>query len=247
MQNLNIVIVEDEEYILRGIESKLVRSGKNYKVVGCYENGLEALQKIDYETVDVLITDIKMPKLSGLDLIKVLREKKPQLQCIILSGFNDFEYARTAIQYGVLDYLIKPLDKDQLFALLDRVYADKIQELKENVQGKVSKNEKKVVQVIKKIIESEYQNELDLKRISDTVYLHPNYLSKLFKIETGESITSYLIGFRINKARALLKNKLDLKVYEVGDMVGYPDPVYFAKIFKRVTGITPKEYKDIVE
>ncbi|CAN7750825.1 response regulator [Paenibacillus sp. LjRoot56] len=99
---------------------------------------------------------------------------------------------------------------------------------------------------IKKIIELEYAESLDLNSLSKRVFLTPSYLSKLFKLETGTTVIEYIISVRMNKAKELLKEQTQLKTYQVGEMVGYKDPAYFNKQFKKVVGLTPKEYKDVV-
>lgn len=99
---------------------------------------------------------------------------------------------------------------------------------------------------IKKIIELEYADSLDLNSLSKRVFLTPSYLSKLFKLETGTTVIEYMISVRMNKAKQLLKEQTQLKTYQVGEMVGYKDPAYFNKQFKKVVGLTPKEYKDVV-
>ncbi|OCT10531.1 hypothetical protein A8709_12090 [Paenibacillus pectinilyticus] len=99
---------------------------------------------------------------------------------------------------------------------------------------------------IKKIIELEYAESLDLNSLSKRVFLTPSYLSKLFKLETGTTVIEYIISVRMNKAKELLKEHIQLKTYQVGEMVGYKDPAYFNKQFKKVVGLTPKEYKDVV-
>ena len=104
----------------------------------------------------------------------------------------------------------------------------------------------RTVLAVKKIIETEYRHELSLHQIAEKVFLTASYLSKLFKHETGGTITEYMTMVRINKAKELLKNNRNLKTYEVGEFVGYTDSSYFNKLFKKEVGVTPKEYRDHV-
>lgn len=108
------------------------------------------------------------------------------------------------------------------------------------------KSEHRAVETIKAYIQQHYTEELELQHLADLVYLTPSYLSKLFKTETGETITDYCIAVRIEHAKRLLKEDHGLKTYMVGERVGYPDPAYFNKVFKKMTGKTPKEYRDFV-
>ncbi|MNI63628.1 putative response regulatory protein [compost metagenome] len=164
----------------------------------------------------------------------------------MLSGFSDFEYARRAIRYGVMDYLLKPIEKTQLFELLKRVETDKRLKLADAEQHAVQApegGEHYVVEQTKSILEREYGHNFELERLAEAVGMNASYISRLFKYKTGQTITDYLIGIRIAKAKELLTEQPDLKNYEIAELVGYSDPVYFNKLFKKICGMTPKDYK----
>ncbi|MDF2949793.1 MAG: response regulator [Sedimentibacter sp.] len=240
---LKVAIVDDEELVRRGLEIIISEAGRNYKVEGCYADGAEAFKKLLNADVDVLITDIRMPEIDGLELVKALHDMNINIPSIILTGYNDFEYARTALRYGVEDFLLKPVDHNEMFICLDRI---KIRKYGPQSASDYDSNQdgsaKRVINEVKKIIENEYFGDLNLTEISKRVYLNPKYLSRLFKNETGINLTDYLIYVRINKAKALFKDDFSLKVYEVAEMVGYPDSNFFNKLFKKTVGITPKKY-----
>ncbi|WP_127498210.1 response regulator transcription factor [Paenibacillus glycanilyticus] len=519
---LSIMIIDDEDLIRRGLEKIISKLNEEYLVVGSFSNGFEASQELDRLSPDVVITDIKMPYMDGLQFIEELRRRLPDARCLILSGYNDFDYARTAMQYGVKDYLIKPVDKEELlanlthihkelkeakqekekeqllskkaqmsdlllreqqlrrllggdkdtavsagveelslpvvfgcpyavlavrasnqgmkeqllewgrtmaaegiesvameaqiiallvpapkeeetgrlahktalrlmsdlqfaakgkfaigisggyqgsdkaicayqealalscagiykreafavvtgkegpnapadpafftglltggftqalerldaegigaavqrmFAEIERVrppYADLVQfmanllytavqkvdglldelvkltppgvgvyqsvadffnltELKERIQHLLElslyrlasarkEGGNRVIETVKQLIQQDYDKDLELTELSEKVFLNPSYLSTLFKQETGLTITQYVLQLRMMKAKELLKKRLDLKVYEVGEQVGYPDSIYFNKVFKKMVGITPKEYRNL--
>ncbi|NMO96601.1 response regulator [Paenibacillus lemnae] len=109
-----------------------------------------------------------------------------------------------------------------------------------------AKSEHRAVETVKTYIQQHFTEEMELQQLADLVYLTPSYLSKLFKTETGETITDFIIAERITHAKKLLKEEHGLKTYMVGERVGYPDPAYFAKVFKKMTGKTPKEYREFV-
>ncbi|MFC5404822.1 response regulator transcription factor [Cohnella soli] len=222
---LKIAIADDEELVRRGLEVIISDSGRGDRVTGCYSNGEEALGNLLSADIDVLITDIRMPKLDGLGLIKGLREMNVDIPCIIVSGYNDFEYARKAIQYGVYDYLLKPIDPDEMFQCLDVISAKKYGAKAKNDSDDT--NMKKVVLMVKQIIDKEYMKEFKLPELSQQVYLNPNYLSRLFKIETGINISDYLIHVRMERAKEMLRRNVGQKIYEVADAVGYTDSVFF--------------------
>jgi two-component system response regulator YesN len=501
---IRLIIVDDEERIRLGL-AKMIENKQDseLQVAGSFANGKEALEAISHTEVDILMTDIKMPQMNGLELIETVYKQNPNLKCVILSGFSDFQYARTAMRFGVLDYLLKPIDKGELYAAIDKlkltvqktrqeeqeqrqmvftqlltqplseaqvqvmfteltnkekdtqtyrlitakikpfipgnllnsiltdlnkhivvysplglnqlvmvvkglnnpiaykewtgellkrlskygavsmgasppfqgwqelivscersvkaayygVYSqethrfyqyedievnavskkaiydliekklsqelqvldvDKIKETLKSVFAAiklsrpdlsdiadicntmvyVSKKEVSefapisqqawgddgnwlelfqnciqwseieqiieskmtqvleqvkstrmkqgnwVIEKVKEMIEASFQDDMELTRLAEAVFLTPSYLSKLFKAETGVTITEYLIDIRIQKAKDLLKGQMELKTYEVGERIGYSDPAYFNKIFKKTTGLTPKEFRD---
>ena len=243
------MIADDEEVIRRGLEKITSRMDLEVEVIGSHGNGLEAwnhLSTLSAEGIDLLITDIKMPRMDGFKLIEEARGYMKHLPIAVLSGFSDFDYARRAIRFGVLDYLLKPIEKIQLYELLKRVEENKqlqaeepkLQELQAPEGG-----EHYVVEQTKRILDKEYGQNFELERLAEKVGMNASYISRLFKYKTGQTITDYLIGVRIARAKELLTGRPDLKNYEIAEMVGYSDPVYFNKLFKKICGVTPKDYK----
>ena len=102
------------------------------------------------------------------------------------------------------------------------------------------------METIKSFVHEHHTEELELNQLAEIVYLTPSYLSKMFRTKTGETITDYIISVRMDHAKRLLREEYALKTYEVGQRVGYADPAYFNKVFKKVVGLTPKEYRDRV-
>lgn len=126
-----VMIVEDEEFILQGLCYIINWEELGLTVVHKAHDGLEALQMWDTQEVDIVITDICMPDMGGLELLKRLREKNEQTRFVILSGYDQFEYARQAIPLGVEEYIIKPIDEEKLTFILQEIIK-KIKETKEN-------------------------------------------------------------------------------------------------------------------
>lgn len=117
------------------------------------------------------------------------------------------------------------------------------QRLSQDIKNVSSSGCRKVINSIKEFVKSNYFNEISLRQIASDFYMNESYLSDLFKKETGSGFTSYLTQVRVDKAKELLK-QLDLKIYEVSEMVGYKNSRYFNKIFKKITGYTPFEYRE---
>jgi two-component system, response regulator YesN len=310
---MKVMIVDDEEMIRRGLEKILGKMGLDIEVVGSYGNGMEAwnyLSRLDDRGLDVLITDIKMPMMDGLKLAEKMEGKPVSL--IVLSGFSEFEYARRALRSGVVDYLLKPVDKSLLREALQKIKAVRgaeplsmtgahlqeehyrtgpesphggiggsaefspgqrdnggqnqhvsalthaaIQQAggayegihgKEMSSGRIRKTPHlarvhPAVQQIRQLLEREYDKNLDMDMLAEMADMSANYLSRLFKQETGMTITDYLILVRIDKAKQYLQDHHHLKNYEIAQLVGYSDPVYFNKLFKKSVGVTPREFR----
>ncbi|MEK4976702.1 response regulator transcription factor [Bacillus sp. FSL K6-6540] len=153
------------------------------------------------------------------------------------------EMKQRGIDAGDADWNLEPGDSENW-----RSFAGRLKRAVEAAAGLLDqgKSEHRAVETIKAYIQQHYTEELELQHLADLVYLTPSYLSKLFKTETGETITDYCIAVRIEHAKRLLKEDHGLKTYMVGERVGYPDPAYFNKVFKKMTGKTPKEYRDFV-
>lgn len=248
---MNIIIVDDEEFIRLGLQKILLKMDLDIEVIGSFSNGMDAwthIAKLAPGELDVLITDIKMPMMDGLRLIEHIRDKS--IAMIVLSGFSEFEYARKALRQGVRDYLLKPIDKAQLYDLLVRLKSER-QEAKEQERHEAASStalsedkEHHVIEQMKAILEQQYDKNFEMESIAETVGMSGSYLSRLFKQETGETLTDFLIRIRIEKAKQFMSDHPSLKNYEISQLVGYSDPVYFNKLFKKMVGVTPKDYKD---
>lgn len=237
---MKILIIDDEPKIRNGLSNLLTRR-EGWEVAGAYENAADALKYLAVNQVDVMITDIKMPEISGLELIARIRERDKKTAIIILSGYSNFQFAQRAIELGVSRYLTKPTNPRELICVLE--------ETEKKLGGKQEKEEDSgkipnlFVQKAADYIKLNYSEKISIKEIADQLYLSPNYLSELFKKHTGKTISEYLTEYRLEKACQLL----DYAEYRVGDvsgMVGIHDGRYFSNMFKKKYGMTPTEYRN---
>ncbi|WP_315574457.1 response regulator transcription factor [Oribacterium parvum] len=242
---MKIMIVDDEPKIRRGMKT-LLEEQDGFEVVGIYDNAMSSLSDMAEKQPNVLITDIKMPEYSGLDLIEKIREKDKNLYIIILSGYGSFKYAQRAIRSGVYRYLTKPTNPRELISVLREI------ELKiEGVNRTVSKSEENesvevgnlLIRKALDYIELHYAEKIGLKTLSDALYISPNYFSDLFRRHMKVKFSDFLIEYRLKKACILLK-KPEYKVSEISEMVGFRDSTYFSTVFKKTYNLTPLEYKN---
>ncbi|MFB9329150.1 response regulator [Paenibacillus aurantiacus] len=248
---MNIIIVDDEEFIRLGLAKIMSRMSLPINVVGSHANGRDALTHVldlAPDALDLLITDIKMPMMDGLKLIEQVRESRRDLPIAVLSGYGEFEYARLAMRMGVKDYLLKPVDTAQLHELLNSVYQGTVAESKlldaEETLGEGEERDHYAVEELKRILNAEYNKNFELEQLAKAVGMSASYISRLFRGKTGLTLTDYVIGLRMEKAKQFLTDHPHLRNYEISQLVGYYDPVYFNKLFKRTFGMTPKEYKE---
>ena len=239
---MDILIVDDEhrevaiiEHLLKGAPFNIKRIYKAYSL----KETIEILKKYP---VPVVLCDIEMPGGNGLELAEWIEDNKLETEIIYLTGHTDFSYVRTALRFGVVDYLVKPIERESLWTALKKAFS-RIPIVEEAGE---ERNAAEIVKDIKKYIYEQCSEDISRKEIAEKFFIHPDYLSHIFKEKEGVSFSLYLIKCRIEKAKKLL-GSTDMSIMKVSMMSGYSNPAYFTKHFKRITGITPKEYRAQLE
>ena len=237
----SIMIVEDEYLVRQGIASLVNYEQFGMQVIAQAENGREAWQKFQENPADILLTDINMPQMNGLELAKLVRDQVPTCHIVFLTGYDDFDYARTAIKLGADDYLLKPFSKDDVEEMLAKLQTKLNKERKKaQIQNLVDQGQRSELE--EAIHERLADSELSLKSLASQLGFSPSYLSVLIKKELGLPFQDYLIQERMKKAKLLLLTT-DLKIYEIAEQVGFDDMNYFSQRFKQVVGLTPRQFK----
>jgi two-component system response regulator YesN len=239
------IVAEDEDLIRNSLIKKL-SSDPAIRVMGAAQDGKEALEMIHQFQPDLLLTDIRMPIMDGIELIRNVDKYYPRIRIVITSGYSDFEYARQAILYNVVDYLLKPISASELAGTLARLKAEfDHPSYGQNMKGAFQQGAtpEEIVAKVQSYMRDNFSKELSLEKIAANFNFNPSYLSKIFVKHTGEPPSKFLITLRINEAKYLLIHNRGLSVKEVGEQVGYADPYYFSRIFKQVTGQTPTEFQ----
>lgn len=240
-----VVVVEDEKLIAKNIAKNIELVNKNFKVISIESNGEDALSFIKQETPNVIFTDIQMPMMDGIELVKQISEYNNYIKCVVLSGHDDFSYAKSAIEYGVFAYLLKPINLDELSSILKRLELTFIssQAMLTSDQKAPSYSSEEIAILVKKYIEQNYQKPIDLNLIADHFSFSPSYLTKIFVKYTNITPSKYIMNYRINIAKQLLRDS-SLTINMVANMVGYTDPFHFSKTFKQVVGSSPANYRE---
>ncbi len=242
---MRIVIAEDEQRARIGISNMIHQLGDQYEIVGMARNGRDALEMIRSTNPDVVFTDIKMPYMSGLELIKASRDQKIATHFILVSAYAEFEFAKEALKLGVEDYILKPISKEELSKVLQNM-DDKIRFGTKQEEDTSSLREKypnvhPLIGMVLDTIESGYSGNLNQQQIAKQLQVSPEYLSYLFGKEIGDTFARFVKEYRIQKATELLRTKQSTPK-EVPYEVGFTDGKYFNRVFKEVVGESVSNY-----
>jgi len=233
---MKLLIVDDEPIILRGLVKVVQDAASIGSEVRSAGNAYEAIEVMKAYMPDVTVTDLHMPERSGFDLMREAKEVGLCERFIVLTGHDDFEYVRRALRCGVVDYLLKPLDKDEISGILKNI--ESLLPTDPDTEG--TRHTKRILAYIRE----HYMNDLSLDHLADLMDLHPGYISSLFKKEIGDTFVNYLNAYRIKEAQKLLKTHRHLSTQEIGCRVGIESKHYFNKVFKKYAGVTPGSYRE---
>ena len=241
---MRIIVAEDEPRALKGLCSLIAAAGKEYEVIAQASDGRQALEIIPVLKPDVVFTDIRMPFLDGIELIKALQKYNLTTRYVITSAFAEFEYAQKAIQAGVAEYLLKPLTLEDMIPVLNALKAEVKGGGRKTAVRKTAENYPNahylVVQAIG-MVEDGYSSKISQETIAGCLGMTQEYFSYLFHKDTKIKFSDFVRDYRIGVAKQLLREP-GCRVQEVSYAVGYGDPKYFSKIFRKATGMTPLEY-----
>lgn len=244
-----LILIEDELQTLEQLSKIVDWNSHNIELVGSFTNAEDAKNYILGNNVDFIISDIHMSGMDGIELAKFCFYSYPDIKIVFISAFRNFDYALSAIQYGVVGYITKPILYSKLIEAVDLLLL-KVQDKPSvaDTQSQSDTNPKSHLVVAKAIeyIENNYNKPISLSSVACALNYNTSYLSRIFKEKNNQSFSTYLHKFRIEKACSLIKNS-DLKISAIASMVGFVETEYFYKIFKRHTGLTPLEYKNKLE
>lgn len=231
-----VLIVDDEPLVRCSIAYMIGTGLPDVKIIGEASNGRDALECVGSLFPDIVLVDIRMPVMDGIEMIGKLKDARPQTQCIIISGHADFEYARQALHFEVKAYVLKPIKQSEL--------CEAIGECIKRLSGDRADTppETDIIKDMTRFIQDSFSQPLTLEWMAERFNFSPKYISSLIKLKTGKSFTDYLLDLRIATAVEML-TKTDLGIKEIAAQVGYDDHQYFHRVFKKKTGLTPRQYR----
>lgn len=240
----SLLLVEDDDQIRNGLSTYFPWGDLGYQVVACCANGMEALEFVRNHDVDVILTDIRMPMMDGLEMLEKMRLENVNAYIVILSAYGNFEYAQRAIELGVSNYIIKTTKFDNLVQVFRNIRnnLDKGTEIQNDLPLKVvPKMKADKVQDIERYIE-DHIADATLQSVADHMKYNPVYFSRFFKENTGVSFIDYLLKKKMEYATKLLRStKLPISV--ISEKVGYSNEKNFSRAFKRYVGCNASEYR----
>jgi two-component system response regulator YesN len=241
---LRILVIDDESRTRAGIIRLINKLNSDFIIVGEADNGYDGMMMIRKMSPDVVITDIMMPRLNGLEMIADAKSCSPGTKFLILSGYAEFELAQQAIKLAVADYLLKPVTKEQLhnalLLLQKKTSPDPANPEKKPIE--ISSGYGSITSWLVKEIENNFAAYLYLDDLARKIGITPEYAGNVFSRETGKSFNLYLRDTRMEQARKLLETSGD-RIYEIAYKTGYSDVKYFCRVFKEYTGISATSYR----
>lgn len=256
---LRVLIVEDEDIIRKGMVFTIDWLGMNCVVVGEAANGQEGLEKIIECRPDVVIADIYMPFLDGIEMVKRASETV-RFKSILLTSYADFDYARRAIDARVSEYLLKPVNETELAGIMERLGTEIEGERQvESALGaleqaeleggnlnleyymQLDSSENRYISRTVELIREQYDQKLSIEGISEELGVSASYLSRKFKEVTGQTFLDFLNKYRVQQAVAML-NTGQYRISEISDATGFTDYKHFCSVFKKYTLQSPTKF-----
>lgn len=251
----SILIVDDEAIIRNGLKS-LLDKDENFNVVGTACDGIEALRMIDQFQPDIVITDINMPNMDGLEMLETIHQADEDIIIILLTGYDFFSYAQRALKAGATDYLLKPISAKVLRETLSKA-AEKVKQRKvrqeqfdrfeeQNLPDAMQKEEETDIPAkMMAIIERRWNDPaFNMDEIAQKLYMNANYLRQIFKDEYQISFVKVIRMIRLQNAAKLLVST-DKQIQQISEDIGYVDSAYFSSCFREAYGLSPREYREL--
>lgn len=237
-----LLVVDDEMLIADGLHDILQRALEGRMNVICRYSAKAALEAAAEQPVDLLLTDINMPNMTGLELHRAIQERYPECQVIYLTGYSDFGYARTALDQRAFAYLLKGEGDDVVISTVERAL-ETIKERETAEQAPEAGEGQDWMRGLQEYIRDHLNEDLSLNRLAEVCHFHPAYLSRVYKELTGTTVGDYINKAREEKAGELLR-KTRMTVLEISREMGFATDNYFCRWFRKRTGMSPQHYRE---
>ena len=235
-----VMLIDDEISARRLLQESIDWKSLEMELVGEAASGIEAINIIDELRPDITFVDISMPFMNGVEFTQLATKRYTDLVIIILTACDDFEYARQCVRLPVVEYMLKPIVRQEVTEVLTRI--------KENLDKQKTRTQEigqdiatsAIEQIMQYLRDNFTDSQINLTSVAQHFGFSPSYLSRKFKQETGKSFVEFLIECRMERAITLAGTSK--KMFCTASAVGIPDPNYFGRCFKKYTGISYSEY-----
>ena len=204
-------------------------------------NGRDGLMAMREIRPDIVFVDMQMPEMGGVEFLKACREEFPQAKLIVVSGFDNFHYAQSALRYGSIEYLLKPVREDELNSAIQKA----VSKLPEQSDGEVPAEllPEQAAAEIHEYIQKNFCQDINVSKLADKYHYSKEYLSKHYKRKFGMGIYEYAQKLRMERAAELLLRN-EQQIQDVSERLGYSNSNYFSKAFRKYFGMTPTEFRE---
>lgn len=250
-----VVIVDDEPIIAEGLARVVDWQSLGCEVMGTAFDAKDGADLIREHEPHILLTDVNMPQVSGLEMLAAIRSEFPLLQVTIISGHGDFHFAQEAMHLGASRYLLKPTKMDEIYEaigiMLDNIRKQELFQAKqnaapENIPEVVAEDNTEansfIISQALSYIREHYMDKLTLPLVAEKCYVSQWHLSKLLNGQLKKTFYEVMNQVRIEHAKELLKDG-SLRISDVAEQVGYGEAAHFSRVFKKEMGISANEYR----
>lgn len=239
--SVKLLIADDEDIIRNGIAKYIQLHTDRFDKIYLAANGQEAVDIIFRDKPDIMFLDVQMPLMDGIEVMQEAKRAGILPYTMILSGYDEFKYCQQALRLGAKEYLLKPVRSSDILQMVNRV-ADELFGTPEKVSGEPVEEKNHLVELAKEYVEEHYYENLMQTDVAQKVGISAGYLSTLFQKQLSKGFIDYLNEVRIEHACTYLQQNY-LKTYEIAYKVGFKDEKYFSKVFKKIKGQSPSEYR----
>ena len=238
---IKLLIADDEDPIRNGIAKYIQLHTDRFDKIYLAANGREALDTIFRAKPDIMFLDVQMPMMTGIEVMQEARRSDALPYTMILSAYEEFKYCQQALRLGAREYLLKPVRSSGLLQMANRA-ADELFGGEEEIQIDSAEEKNVLVELAREYVEEHYYENLMLTDVAQKAGISAGYLSTLFQRQLSRGFVDYLNEIRIEHACAYLRQNY-LKTYEIAYKVGFRDEKYFSRVFKKIKGLSPSEYR----
>ncbi len=243
------IIIDDEKWVVKSLIATL-KDMEHFQIVAELNDGLSALRYLKEYEPDLAFVDVRLPGMSGLEILQEANSLGLKTLFIVISGHAEFAYAQKAMLHNAIGYCLKPFSHTELSDAVNKAWLllqkrEQTETVSTPAQAEAAppaSTKNKAVNQMLDYIHSHYMEDISIQTLADLCSINPNYAGQLFKQKVHKTFSNYLTNLRIQQAIHLLTNT-DMPVSFIASSVGYPDYFYFAKVFKRLTGSTPSSYR----